>query len=370
MKKKPIILAVDDEEQNLEIMEALLSPKGYDVRVASDGETALAMVKEIWPDVILLDVLMPRVDGFQIARRLKQDSETRHIPVVMVTALMDVDDRIKAMEAGADDFLSKPVDKVELWARVNSLCKVKELNDHQRNYQIMLEEQVEEKTQALQNALAQVKDASMETILRLTRAAEYKDNETGAHIQRMSKYCATIARTLGWVEGEIETLLYAAPMHDIGKIGIPDKILLKPGRLEGQEMDLMRLHTSIGKAILQNSTIGFIRMAEVIAITHHEKWDGTGYPNKLRGEGVPLVGRIAALADVFDALTSKRPYKEAFSIDRSFAIIREGKGSHFDPHVVDAFFSSEKEIISIFQEISDDGHSLLELMNDGIFVMK
>lgn len=360
MKQK--ILVVDDEDRNRRLMEALLVPLGYEVILAVDGEEALRKVQETPPDVILLDVMMPRINGFDVARKLKENEETRIIPIVMVTALQDLETRIRALEAGADDFLSKPVDKTELQARVHSLVQVKAYNDHMRDYQKELEAEVAKRTEELRKAFETIKTASLDTIYRLSRASEYKDEDTGAHIKRMSNYSAAVARQRGLSKDDVDTILYAAPMHDAGKIGIPDKILLKPGKLDPEEWEIMKQHTTIGGSILSGSDSGFIKLAEVIALTHHEKWDGSGYPNGLRGTAIPLAGRIAAIADVFDALTSKRPYKEAFSLDKSFAIIREGRGGHFDPEVVDAFFSVEKEILSIRETFKDQEPSLFAQM--------
>ncbi|MCD6142374.1 HD domain-containing protein, partial [Candidatus Bipolaricaulota bacterium] len=278
---------------------------------------------------------------------------------VMVTALHDVEDRVKALEAGADDFLTKPVDKTVLRARVQSLLKVKAYNDHMRNYQQELEAEVAKRTEELQQAFEKVKESSLETIYRLARAAEYKDEDTGTHIMRMSHYAATVARELGLPEDEAESILYAAPMHDVGKIGIPDRILLKPGKLDPDEWKVMKQHTLIGGKILSGSEAGFIKLAEVIALTHHEKWDGSGYPNGLTGEDIPIAGRITAIADVFDALTSKRPYKEPFPLEKSFSIIREGRGTHFDPAVVDAFFAVTDEILAIKERFKGEGDSPL-----------
>jgi putative two-component system response regulator len=359
-KKK--ILVVDDEERNLRLMEAMLIPLGYEVSLARDGEAALGMVKNISPDLILLDIMMPKINGFEVARRLKADDETRIIPIVMATSLREVEDRVNALEAGADDFLSKPVDKTELRARVNSLLKVKTYNDHMRNYQKELEAEVAKRTEELRKAFETIKTASLDTIYRLSRASEYKDEDTGAHIKRMSNYSAAVARQMGLNKETVETILYAAPMHDAGKIGIPDKILLKPGKLDAEEWEIMKQHTIIGGSILSGSDSGFIKLAEVITLTHHEKWDGSGYPNGLRGTAIPLAGRIAAIADVFDALISRRPYKEPFPLEKSFAIIREGRGSHFDPAVVDAFFAVEKEILSIRETFKDQAPSLFVKM--------
>ena len=359
MEEKKKILVIDDEERNLRLMEAMLIPLGYEVSLARDGEAALGMVKNISPDLILLDIMMPKMDGFEVARRLKSDDETKIIPIVMVTALQEVEDRVKALETGADDFLSKPVDKTELRARVASLLKVKAYNDHMRNYQKELEAEVAKRTQELRETFEKIKAASLETIYRLTRAAEYKDEDTGAHILRMSNYSAIVARTMGLTEETVEIILYAAPMHDIGKIGIPDRILLKPAKLDPDEWVLMKQHTIMGGKILEGSDAGFIRLGEIVALTHHEKWDGTGYPKGLKGKEIPLVGRIVAIADVFDALTSKRPYKEPFSLEKSYGIIKEGRGTHFDPDVVDAFFASEGELLAIKEKFKDEHESLL-----------
>ena len=281
----------------------------------------------------------------------------------MVTALSDVKNRVRALEVGADDFLSKPVDKSELTARVRSLVKVKAYNDHMKNYQQELEEAVQQRTRELRKANARIEAASLDTIYRLSRAAEYKDEETGAHIKRMSHYSAIVARQLGLSEDTCKRILYAAPMHDVGKIGIPDRILLKPGKLDADEWKVMKRHTLIGGGILAGSDTPHIRLARVIAMTHHEKWDGSGYPNGLVGDRIPLVGLIVAIADVFDALTSRRPYKEPFSLEKSYGIIREGRGSHFAPHVVDAFFAVEDEILEIKQKFQDEGESAFVAMN-------
>ncbi|MEW6261530.1 MAG: two-component system response regulator [Thermodesulfobacteriota bacterium] len=352
--KPPLILIVDDEELNTRLIEALLRPQGYSVTLARDGEEALRKVKESPPDLILLDIMMPRMNGFEVTRRLRKDPDTRLIPVVMVTALQDVEDRVRALEVGADDFLTKPVDRMELWARVRSLLKVKEYNDHMQNYRRELEVEVAKRTEELRAAYGKVTKASLETIHRLARAAEYKDEDTGAHIMRMSKFSALIAETLGLGKTTVERILYAAPMHDVGKIGIPDHILLKPGPLTAEEWEIMRQHTTIGGRILDGSEEGYIRLAEVIALTHHEKWDGKGYPRGLKGRNIPLVGQVVAIADVFDALTSKRPYKDAFPVEKSIEIIRSGRGAHFNPEVVDAFLSVLDEVLAIKERYKDE----------------
>ncbi|MDD4357958.1 MAG: two-component system response regulator [Smithellaceae bacterium] len=354
---------MDDEDRNLRLMEAVLLPLGYAVSFAHNGEEALAKVREAPVDVILLDIMMPGLDGFEVARLLKKDERTRIIPIVMVTALQEVEDRIRALEAGADDFLTKPVDKTEIRARVASLVKVKAYNDYMRNYSQELETEVARRTKELRKAFENIKAMSLEALYRLTRAAEYKDEDTGAHIQRMSHYSAAIASTMGLNDQTVEFILYAAPMHDIGKIGIPDRILLKPGKLTEEEWVIMKQHTTIGGGILEESKAGYIRLGEIVALTHHEKWDGSGYPLGLKGNKIPLVGRIVAIADVFDALMSKRPYKEPFPLEKSYGIIRESRGSHFDPAVVDAFFASEKELERIREEFQDKQESRFLKMN-------
>src|SRR4030042_1092985 len=339
MKDKPVILVVDDQPQNIELLEAHLVPQGYEIIKAANGEEALEKLSGNQTDLILLDVMMPGRDGFEVTRRIRQDANNRLLPIILVTALRETEDRVKGIEAGCDDFISKPVDKMDLLARVQSLLKVKDYNDLMSNYRKELESEVTRRTEELKHAFERIKAASLDTIYRLSIASEYKDENTGAHIKRMTRYSAAVAKCMGLDESAIETILYAAPMHDLGKIGIPDMILMKPAKLDSMEWEIMKQHTIIGAKILKGSDAEFIKLGETIAQYHHEKWDGSGYPNSLKGIEIPIAGRIAAIADVFDALTSKRPYKEPFSVDKSLAIIREGRGSHFDPDVVDAFFA-------------------------------
>lgn len=355
-------MVVDDEERNLRLMETLLLSLGYEVILARDGQEAREKAQLIPPDLILLDIMMPGIDGYEVVRCLKEHEETKIIPVVMITALEGLQDRVKALEAGADDFLSKPVDKNELRARVQSLLTVKAYHDHMRNHQKELETKVARRTEQLKRAFENIKKASLDSIYLLSRAAEYKDEDTGAHILRMSNYAAAVACKLGFSERAIESILYAAPMHDVGKIGIPDHILLKPGKLEPDEWETMKQHTTMGGSILKGPETGFIKLAETIALTHHEKWDGNGYPKGLKGAEIPQIGRVVAIADVFDALISKRPYKEPFSLEEAFTIVKEERGKHFDPEVVDAFFAVQDEIISIKDKYRDEKESLLVRM--------
>lgn len=351
------ILIVDDEPMNRDLLEGMLLPMGYEVFTAENGFQALERAHNSWPDVILLDIMMPRMDGFEVTYRLKTDPQTRGIPIIIVTALIAAEDRIRALKIGADEFLIKPVDRILLQAKVQALCKVKAYNDSLILQQKELEARVERRTEQLQKALTRLREASEETILRLSRAAEYKDGETYAHICRMSQYSAVIARKMGLDDENVELILYSSPMHDIGKIGISDSILLKPEKLSDGESDIMKQHTLIGARILDNSTSELIKYAEMIARTHHEKWDGTGYPRGLNGEEIPLAGRIAALADVFDALTTQRPYKDAIPVDEAIRMIQEQRGTHFDPEVVDAFLAAIREIRAImdnYQDVDED----------------
>lgn len=347
-KEQHTILIADDMEHNRIILGEFLTKMGYEVIVTCDGQEALDKTYECYPDLLLLDVIMPRLNGFEVTEKLKNDHNTKIIPIVLITALNELEHKIKAMECGADDFLNKPYDEMELGARVRSLLRVSEYNHYMRNYQKELEIEVSKKTKALSDALQQIKNVSLETIHRLTSAAEYKDDETGEHIKRIGDYSAVIAKGMGYNDEEIENLLYAAPMHDIGKIGVPDKILLKPGKLDDDEWDIMKKHTNIGAEILKGSSAEYIKVAEIIAYYHHERWDGTGYPEGLKGEEIPLSARIVAVVDVFDALVSERPYKMAFSLEKAFAIIESEKGVHFDPKVVDVFFAAKKEITAIY----------------------
>ncbi len=351
------ILVADDEEENRILVKAMLAPLRHEITLARDGQEALEKAREDPPDLILLDVMMPGRDGFSVAASLKEDETTRDIPIVMVTALDDVAHRVKALESGADDFLAKPVECTELTARVQSLLKVKAYNDYMRDYQRSLEAEVDKRTQELATAFDRLRTASLDTINRLSAAAEYKDEDTGSHIVRMSLYAATVARHLGLGAETADRILYAAPMHDVGKIGIPDAILLKPDKLDPVEWETMKQHTTIGARILASSDSDFIRTGEQIAFTHHERWDGSGYPQGLAGTDIPIEGRVTAIADVFDALTSRRPYKEAFPVAKSLDIIAAERGTHFDPQVVDAFFAARNEILAIKSSNRDEDGS-------------
>jgi putative two-component system response regulator len=360
------ILVVDDDRRIRTVLADILSAEGYQARQAGNGQEALEAMEQWAPDVVLLDINMPVMNGLEAIRRIKADPAMKHIPVVIVTGIEDTEARLEGLRLGADDFLLKPPHVPELTARVRSLVQVKAYHDHLLNYQKELEERVDRRTRDLRRTLDELtlanerlKLSSLSTIYCLCRAAEYKDEGTAAHIQRIGDYARVLGGRLGMSEEEQEMLLYATPMHDIGKIGIPDRILLKPGKLDAEEWKIMKQHTLIGAQILAVEAIGFLGMARTIALSHHEKWDGSGYPYGLKGEKIPLSGRIAAAADVFDALSSDRPYKRASTLEESERIIAEGRGSHFDPRVVDAFLVVKEQIFSIKRRLTDGGESML-----------
>lgn len=507
MESTPTVLIVDDHAKNVKLLEAHLANTGFSTQCAYDGEEALAKVKESPPDLILLDVMMPKVDGFEVCRQIKSDEKNRLIPIVMVTALDRIEDKVKGIEAGADDFLTKPVNRLELLARTRALIKTKRLNDqvlslqsvvaslfeittfskrysdrkvlfsefcaraakltmahsvaitswkgddeyeveasynltdeiwHQKqhkshsavdhvmrsnemlviqgneseklahyglysgyvgvpmisfsdktfgaihafgirehlareavrmliiiaqrlayelelkDYNSRLEHEVDLRTSELQQALGDLKlvnqelsQAQGETIFRLAKAAEYRDEDTAVHLHRMSNYTHAIAQRMELSEDFCRELKLAATMHDVGKIGTPDAILLKQGRFTPEEYEIMKEHTLIGARILGGSSSSTLRMSERIAIAHHEKFDGSGYPHHLSGEGIPVEARIVAIADVFDALTTKRVYKRAFSVEEALKILNRDSGSHFEPAVFDAFLMAFDEILEI-----------------------
>lgn len=365
MEINPVILIVDDQPQNVELLEALLVNQGYGIVTASNGKEALKKLSENVIDLILLDVIMPDMDGFEVTRRIREDDVNRLLPIILVTALHETENRVRGIEAGCDDFLSKPIDKSELLARVRSLLKVKNYNDMMSKYKIELESKVAERTEELKQACESVKNASLETIQKLAKASEHRDEYTGSHIKRMSRYSEAVARSMGLSDNAVEAILYGSSMHDLGKIGMPDNILMKPAKLDPDEWEIMKSHTILGAKLLEGSEAEFVKVGESIARHHHEKWDGSGYPDRLKGDEIPIAGRIAAIADVFDALTSVRPYKEPFSLNESFAIILEGKGSHFDPDVVDAFFDIQDKILDIKNQfnMSDNSFDLVKTKN-------
>ncbi len=344
----PLVLIVDDNATNLTLFRHLLQKvEGTEVQCFADSVAALAWCAQHEADLILLDYMMPVVDGLEFIRRLRLMPNRDNVPVVMVTADTQSDVRHRALQLGAQDFLTKPVDKVELIARMSNLLALRKSQQQLANRAAWLAEAVRKATKDI---VAREKEA----ILRLSRAAEYRDPETGMHLLRMSNYARLIAAQLGLPIAEQELLLYAAPMHDIGKVGTPDQILLKPGKLTPDEFEIMKQHATIGYEILRDSESPLLQCAGTLALTHHEKFDGSGYPNGLAGEAIPLYGRIVTVADVFDALTSTRPYKKPWPFPESVDFLKKNAGSHFDPVCVNAFLSDWAQVLEIAARYKDD----------------
>ncbi|MCA9463661.1 MAG: response regulator [Nitrospira sp.] len=341
------ILIVDDQMTNLMLLESILQNAGYkNIHTTQDPTQVVNLYKELSPDLICLDIRMPQLNGFQVMGQLKIIQKEGFLPILVLTSEEDRETRLRALESGAKDFLNKPFDKIEVLMRIRNLLEASLLNKAVSQQKDILEETVRIRTQELQ-------ETQLDVVHRLARAAEYRDNETGAHIVRMSHFAVILGRACGMSEQECDVLFHATPMHDVGKLGIPDRILLKPGKLDPEEFETMKQHTVIGAQLLANSQSPVLRMGEIIALTHHEKWDGSGYPNRLSGEDIPLPGRICALADVFDALSSKRCYKDAWPLEKTLAEIRSSSGKHFDPRLVEIFEELLPVILNVQQTHSD-----------------
>ncbi|MBF0142756.1 MAG: response regulator [Magnetococcales bacterium] len=341
------ILVVDDQAANLKLMERMLRQAGYvDVRGVDDPREAVLLYRESGFDLVLLDIRMPGMDGFQVMEELKAVEGDRYIPVLVLTAQTDRETRVKALEAGAKDFISKPFDRIEFLSRIYNMLEVRLLHNEVKRRNQVLEERVWERTRELHQT-------RLEVIRRLGRASEYRDNETGLHILRMSQWAERIGRAAGLRDGECDTLLNASPMHDVGKLGIPDRVLLKPGKLDPEEWAIMKTHTTIGAELLSGNDSDLLEVARLIALTHHERWDGGGYPQGLSGVGIPLLARITTLADVFDALLARRPYKEAWPVERAVAEIRRESGRQFDPDLVEVFTGILPELLAIHRELAE-----------------
>ena len=318
--RRPQLLVVDDEPANLQVLRHILQ-EDYRLLFAKDGAKALELAAREKPELIPLDVMMPGMTGYQVCAQLKATPATSAIPVIFVTALADVEDEAQGFAVGAVDYITKPVSPAIVKARVRthlSLVRVEEL-----------------------------RETRLQIVQRLGLAAEYKDNETGLHVIRMSHYSRVLALAAGFSEAQAEELLNAAPMHDVGKIGIPDAVLRKPGKLDGEEWEVMKQHAQIGADIIGEHPSGLLRMAREIALNHHEKWDGSGYPRGIGGAEIPVEARIIAIADVFDALTSERPYKKAWPVEEAVQLLREQSGRHFDPELVELFLGQLPAILEI-----------------------
>ena len=340
-------MVVDDNLTNVVLLTKLLEAEGYkNVEGVTDSREVVGLYQKEPYDLVLLDIRMPHLDGYQVMDALKALGSGDFPPIMVLTAQTDMDTKIKALDAGAQDFLHKPFDRVEALTRIRNIIEVRLLHKQVRRQNEDLERKVQERTQELE-------DTRLEVVRRLGRAAEYKDNETGMHVVRMSKIAELIGLAMGMSPEDSKLLLHASPMHDIGKIGIPDNVLLKPGKLDADEWETMKTHAMIGAEILGDHASPLMQMARLVAMTHHEKWDGSGYPKGLAGNDIPLVGRITAVADVFDALTSERPYKKGWAIEDAAQYIKDQSGSHFDPAVVEKFCENLEKIIEIRQTHRD-----------------
>ncbi len=332
------IMAVDDSEPTLLLLESILDDIGFTEIVAiSDPMQALPTCAAFDPDLVLLDLHMPRMSGLDVIAALRERKSASYLPILMLTADISSEAKVRALSTGANDFLTKPFDRTEVELRIRNLLQMRHLHLQLQNHNQVLEQRVAERTQ-------EVEAAKIEILERLAMAAEFRDDQTGEHTKRVGMICGLIAGALALDRKEIEVIERAAPLHDVGKIGIPDRILLKPGLLTPAEFELMKRHTSIGARLLSQSVSPTLQLAETIAATHHERWDGSGYENRLAGEEIPLPGRILAIADVFDALTHDRPYKEAWPVDRALGEIQSQRGRQFDPDVTDAFLSVQANI--------------------------
>ena len=330
--KSARILIVDDEEPNVRLLERMLTKVGYEsLTTTTDSREACRLFQELEPDLVLLDLNMPHLDGFEVMAAIRADlGGPRHLPVLVLTGDSDPDIQSRALLAGARDFVAKPFSMTEALLRIGRLLETNLLHRQLKDHNDNLQAKVRERTEALENA-------KVEILNRLARAAEYRDDITGRHAERVGIISALIAEALGDSLDDVELIRRAAPLHDVGKIAVPDSILMKPGPLTTEEFEVIKSHTTIGAEILSGSEFPVLQLAEVIAMAHHERWAGGGYPRGLQGEDIPLVGRIVAVADVYDSITNERPYKKASTPERAAELIRVDRGQHFDPRVVDAF---------------------------------
>lgn len=365
MMTKPVILVVDDTPDNLLLMANLLK-ESYTVKAANNGEKALRIARDTPPpDLILLDVMMPGMTGHEVAQILQADAATRDIPIIFLTAMSSSADETHGLELGAADYITKPISPPVVLARVRTQLKVKDAADFLRDQNAYLEREVQRRTREL-SAIQDV------TIHAMASLAETRDNETGNHIRRTQHYVKVLAEHLrahprfsAVLDDATITLLFkSAPLHDIGKVGIPDAILLKPGRFTPEEFEVMKTHTTLGRDAIAHAEqqlgmdVDFLHLAKQIAYGHQEKWDGSGYPEGLAGEAIPVSARLMAVADVYDALISRRVYKEGMPHEKAVGIIREGRGSHFDPDVCDAFMANQDVFREIAARFADSDHDL------------
>lgn len=339
------ILIIEDEKASRKLLVNLLETSGFNqVRALPNASRILKIYHSYQPHLLILDLSLPKINGFEVMARLQKEYPGHYIPIIVISSEIDDAVHLRALSAGAKDFLNKPYDRPRVILRCRNLIETKLLHEEVREHSRGLEILVRERTEELHQT-------RLDLVRRLGYAAEHRDTDTGDHIIRMSRYCETLARRMGFSKEECELILNTSPLHDIGKIAIPDSILLKPAALTPEETKVMRTHTDIGARILSGGTSPFLKMAEMIAMTHHERWDGSGYPRGLKKEEIPLVGRICAVCDVFDALTSERPYKKAWTFEAAIREIKRMSGEYFDPRVVDSFISILPQIKAISRDV-------------------
>jgi putative two-component system response regulator len=351
-----VVLVVDDNELNRDMLSRWLERQGHNIVLAENGKQALEVLKQVEVDLMLLDIMMPELNGYQVLEYLKAENKLLNLPVIVISAVDDLDSTVKCIELGAEDYVQKPFNRVMLQSRITATLEKKHLRDQEQIYRKQIEENNLHLEWRVQDQVRQISSTQLAIIFALAKLSESRDDETGRHLERVREYCKALLGQLSHLPRYaklidlpfVENIYAASPLHDIGKVGIPDRILLKPARLTLEEFEIMKTHTTIGAATLRavdreypGNT--FIRTGIEVAECHHEKWDGTGYPNRLAGDDIPLAGRILALVDVYDALTTTRVYKKALLHKESVAIILDGRGKHFDPDMVDSFEAIEAE---------------------------
>lgn len=338
------ILIVDDNPSNVILLKKILAFSGYaNIVTTTDSREVIDIYKHFRPDLILLDLEMPHLDGFKILEDLNSLKQEDYLSVMIITSQSDKEDRLKALKMGAKDYINKPFDHAEILMRIKNMLEIRVLHNQANMQNHVLEEKVHQRT-------SELRDLQFDLLQRLLRAAEFRDNDTGSHIKRIGQYCSALAKEAGQSNKFCDLIEHAAMMHDIGKIAIPDEILLKQGRLTTEEWEKIKIHTIKGSQILADSPYDVIQLAEQIALTHHEKWDGSGYPNGLAGDEIPISGRITAICDVFDALLSERPYKKAWPLEKVLEELKSQSGVQFDPLLIDSFFAILPDILKIKEQ--------------------
>ena len=375
MKESATILVVDDKEANRHILRDQVLTLEYKPVLAENGRVAFEIMKTQVPDLILLDIMMPEMDGYQVLEKLRQDSVLSHIPVIVISAVEEVESITRCIKLGADDYLTKPFNPVLLKARINACLEKKRLYDSEESLRLQIESYNLQLERRVREQIQEISSAHMGTIFAMAKLAESRDPETGEHLERIREYCRILAQEMRKTkkyaniinDSFIENIYATSPLHDIGKIGIPDRVLLKTDKLTEEEWTIMKFHPILGAETLRAveehvSGNAFTRMGIDIALTHHEKWNGTGYPRGLKGKDIPLVGRIIALADAYDALSSSRCYrKEIFSHEETVSILEKDRSKHFDPDVIDVFLLNDvrKKFMSVLQNFQDAKNSVL-----------